>query len=149
MPITLKAVLVTASLLTPAGAAVALDNDSAPTNLVGKDFLQFAQGGGSGSGGAGGGSAVGSGVGAGSSGASGMGSGPTGVGSGSAGTGAGTTGRGTMGLGDASKGPSGSNGLNPRMGPGSSPNPSSTPADDMAKTRDEETRLHRKQPATP
>lgn len=143
MQITLKAVLVTASLLTPAGAAVALDNDSAPTNLVGKDFLQFAQGGGSGSGGAGGGSAAGSGAGAGSSGAS--------VGSGSAGTGtgAGTTGRGAMGLGDASKGPSGSNGLNPRVGPGSSPNPSSTPADDMAKTRDEETRLHRKQPATP
>lgn len=63
--------------------------------------------------------------------------------SGSSSVGSGSSGKGTLGVGDASGGKS-SNGLNPRVGPGSSPNASTSPADDMAKQRDEDKRLRDK-----
>ncbi len=112
----LKILLAGAAILAPVSVAAA-EIDVAPVNLMGTELLQMAQAGGSG------GSASGS------------------SGSGSVGSG---SGKGSMGLGDASGGKSGSNGLNPRIGPGSSPSPSASPADDMAKQRDEDKRLRDK-----
>lgn len=57
-------------------------------------------------------------------------------------SGASSAGSSSTGSGSASKS---SNGLNPRVGPGSSPSPSSGVADDMSKQRDEDKRLREKQ----
>lgn len=115
--------LASMAILAPVGVTAA-EIDGAPVNLMGTELFQTAQAGGSGAG---------------------SGSGGT-SGSGSSGAGSGSSGKdsGSMGLGDSSSGKSGSNGLNPRIGPGSSPNPSTGPADDMAKQRDEDKRLRDK-----